>query len=43
MQDLLAITIGLAEKFLDEQLSDEDGASEAVSYTQLTLPTIYSV
>ena len=28
MQDLLAITIGLAEKFLDEQLSDVDGASE---------------
>ena len=28
MQDLLAITIGLAEKFLDEQLSDMDGASE---------------
>ena len=28
MQDLLAITIGLAEKFLDEQLSDVVGASE---------------
>ena len=28
MQDLLATTIGLAEKFLDEQLSDVDGASE---------------
>ncbi|MEC8927500.1 MAG: translation initiation factor IF-2, partial [Candidatus Thermoplasmatota archaeon] len=28
MQDLLAITIGLAEKFLDEQLSDVEGASE---------------
>ena len=28
MQDLLAITIGLAEKFLEEQLSDVDGASE---------------
>ncbi len=28
MQDLLATTIGLAEKFLDEQLSDVDGYSE---------------
>ena len=28
MQDLLAITIGLAEKFLEEQLSDVVGASE---------------
>ena len=28
MQDLLATTIGLAEKFLDEQLSDVVGASE---------------
>jgi len=28
MQDLLATTIGLAEKFLDEQLSDVEGSSE---------------
>ena len=28
MQDLLAITIGLAEKFLDEQLSDVEGETE---------------